>query len=222
MKKLLLLLLCIPLSVQAISLSSLIEKDKSLIVADKKGGQIYVYNSITNQLNVAPALYGKTIADEFSSASDRSTITPSGTFTSTKAFSTHLNEDVTAFLQRGKSLVAIHPVWTGTPAQRRLQRLASPEPEDNRITNGCINVPKSFYFDIIDKLKSGAIVKVLMENESVEDDVSGTEFLTTLSKPKPLVPVIYNEVSASTMSKEAPLVTVDEMAAGAAGAAGLY
>lgn len=219
MKKILLttILLFSVNTVQAVQLSSIINPNESLIVADKKNGKIYTYNAASKEIKSSPALYGKTIADDFASDNDRSTITPSGTFTSSKAFSTHLNEDVTAFLKRGKALFAIHPVWTGTPAQRRPQRLASPEPEDNRITNGCINVPKTFYYDIIDKIKSGTTVKVLMENEVLEDDVSGTDFLTNV---KPVIPVIYNEVKTTTT--EAPLVSVDEMAAGAAGAAGLY
>src|SRR3546814_15668649 len=43
------------------------------------------------------------------------------------------------------SAVSIHPTATGVPAERRVERLASPSPDDNRITHGCINVSPEFY-----------------------------------------------------------------------------
>jgi hypothetical protein len=47
------------------------------------------------------------------------------------------------------SAVSIHPTATGVPAERRAERLASPSPDDNRITHGCINVSPEFYEQII-------------------------------------------------------------------------
>jgi hypothetical protein len=41
--------------------------------------------------------------------------------------------------------VSIHRVRATNPAERRLERLASETPADNRISFGCINVPKDFY-----------------------------------------------------------------------------
>ena len=41
--------------------------------------------------------------------------------------------------------VSMHRVRAHVPAERRLQRLASPTPADNRISYGCINVPVAFY-----------------------------------------------------------------------------
>jgi hypothetical protein len=47
------------------------------------------------------------------------------------------------------SAVSIHPTATGVPAERRVERLASPSPDDNRITHGCINVSPEFYDQIM-------------------------------------------------------------------------
>ena len=41
--------------------------------------------------------------------------------------------------------VSMHRVRALNAAERRLQRLASPTPADNRISYGCINVPAAFY-----------------------------------------------------------------------------
>ena len=39
----------------------------------------------------------------------------------------------------------MHRVRASEPKERRLQRLASPQTDDNRISYGCINVPVDFY-----------------------------------------------------------------------------
>ena len=41
--------------------------------------------------------------------------------------------------------VSMHRVRATNPAERRLERLASPGVDDNRISYGCINVPADFY-----------------------------------------------------------------------------
>ena len=41
--------------------------------------------------------------------------------------------------------VSMHRVITTNPHERRLERLSSPTPDDNRISYGCINVWPQFY-----------------------------------------------------------------------------
>jgi hypothetical protein len=41
--------------------------------------------------------------------------------------------------------VSMHRVRASNPVERRLQRLATATPADNRISYGCINVPVKFY-----------------------------------------------------------------------------
>jgi hypothetical protein len=45
--------------------------------------------------------------------------------------------------------VSMHRVRATNPRERRLQRLASPTPADNRISYGCINVPAVFYDRVV-------------------------------------------------------------------------
>jgi hypothetical protein len=51
--------------------------------------------------------------------------------------------------------ISLHPVVTTNPKERRLERLRSPAPEDRRITYGCINVPPSFYRNVVLKAFAG-------------------------------------------------------------------
>lgn len=44
-----------------------------------------------------------------------------------------------------EAAVSMHRVRPGEPAERRLARLASPSPRDNRISYGCINLPSAFF-----------------------------------------------------------------------------
>ncbi len=61
--------------------------------------------------------------------------------------------------------ISLHPVPTGKPQERRLQRLRSPSPQDNRITYGCINVPAAFYASVVKTTFRGrkGVVYVLPE-----------------------------------------------------------
>jgi hypothetical protein len=61
--------------------------------------------------------------------------------------------------------VSMHRVRTSNAAERRLQRLASATPKDNRISYGCINLPVSFYEHTVKALfePRNGIVYVLPE-----------------------------------------------------------
>ncbi|MFZ3254358.1 MAG: hypothetical protein WA133_08775, partial [Syntrophales bacterium] len=45
--------------------------------------------------------------------------------------------------------ISLHRVHTNKSKERRLQRLATPTPLDNRISYGCINVPAKFYENVV-------------------------------------------------------------------------
>ena len=66
--------------------------------------------------------------------------------------------------------VSMHRVRLTNPAERRLERLATPTADDNRISYGCINVPVSFYETYIRPAatKRRAIIYVLPEVRSLQ------------------------------------------------------
>jgi hypothetical protein len=61
--------------------------------------------------------------------------------------------------------LSMHAVVKGIPSDRRAERLASPTPLDNRISYGCINVPRPFFKDVIQGnfASSGGVVYILPE-----------------------------------------------------------
>ena len=61
-------------------------------------------------------------------------------------------------------------VVTGNRRERRLERLLSPSPTDNRITFGCINVPENFYRQrvLAHFQRSGGVVYVMPDTKPLE------------------------------------------------------
>jgi hypothetical protein len=59
----------------------------------------------------------------------------------------------------------MHRVRANVKAERRLERLASKTPSDNRISYGCINLPVRFYEDVLSPAvqRTGAVIYVLPE-----------------------------------------------------------
>jgi hypothetical protein len=71
--------------------------------------------------------------------------------------------------------ISLHRVITTKPKERRLQRLATPTPLDNRISYGCINVPAKFYETIVRPAFTGAsgVVYILPEVRSLGATFTG-------------------------------------------------
>ncbi|GAB2742188.1 hypothetical protein GCM10027019_22220 [Melaminivora jejuensis] len=67
--------------------------------------------------------------------------------------------------------ISLHRVRPTNPAERRLQRLASPGIADNRISYGCINAPASFYDRFIAPTlgRHDGVVYVLPETQPVAE-----------------------------------------------------
>ncbi len=68
-----------------------------------------------------------------------------------------------------ESGVSLHRVVTSSLRERRLERLATPTPDDNRISYGCINVPAAFYNEVVSPsfTATAGIVYVLPETRPV-------------------------------------------------------
>jgi hypothetical protein len=81
--------------------------------------------------------------------------------------------------------ISLHAVITTNKKQRRLQRLNSPTPADNRITFGCINVPTAFYSNVVKPLFKGksGIVYILPETKTLNE--------VFLAMPRPAVSAVY-------------------------------
>jgi hypothetical protein len=122
------------------------------IILDKTNARVFVFDATGRLQASAPALLGlakgddtvpgigdKKIADI--TAEERTT--PAGRFVAEFGRSSSRGEDVVWVDY--DAAVSMHRVVTTDPKERRLQRLATPTPRDNRISYGCINLPKAFY-----------------------------------------------------------------------------
>lgn len=115
---------------------------KRYIIADKQSGMIHIMDAKGNVLNSSPALFGKRAGDGVAYGQ-----TPAGTFNLTRRTDFKgFGGDIQQFgTDPSGNVFAIHRVTTDKPSQKRLQRLASENPQDARISLGCINVPVDVY-----------------------------------------------------------------------------
>ena len=146
-------------------------KGLPFVILDKVDARLFVFNADGLIRGASAALLGSARGDdsvpgigdrEFADMTPDTRTTPAGRFVSSIGQDTHGQDVVWVDYD---AAVAIHRVITTKPAERRLQRLATPTPLDNRISYGCINVPKRFYETVVAPAFAGTygIVYVLPE-----------------------------------------------------------
>jgi len=143
-----------------------------ILIADKTNGKLTLHFPNTDEEISTPALYGKVKSDiydikVYNGEVKKNNITPSGEYTVTKAYSDKYNRPMLVFIVGKKRLVSIHPVYLGSPKQKRSERLKTSTPSDNRITGGCINVPDEFYYKYLDNLPNGTNLYIKNETEQL-------------------------------------------------------
>jgi hypothetical protein len=120
-------------------------------VVDKRHARVFVFGADGRLRGEAPVLLGLARGDrsvpgigerKMSEIRPEERITPAGRFVSEPGRNLQ-GEDIT-WIDYGAA-VSMHRVRTTNPAEHRLERLASPDIDDNRISYGCINVPAAFY-----------------------------------------------------------------------------
>ena len=124
-------------------------------VIDKAAAQILVFGGDGRLRGAAPGLFGSAIGDHVAPGvaglalreiPGRDRTTPAGRFVG--GFGPSIDAGRVLWVDYDSS-VSLHPTATGVPAEKRAERLASPSPDDNRVTHGCINVSPEFYEQII-------------------------------------------------------------------------
>jgi len=147
------------------------------VIVDKKDAKIFVFDAGGRIRGAAAALLGIARGDhtapgigerKYSEMPTKDRTTPAGRFVAALGMSTR-GEDVLWVDYEGA--VSLHRVVTTKPTERRLERLATPTPLDNRISYGCINVPAKFYEGVVRPAFSGTegIVYVLPEMRPVRE-----------------------------------------------------
>jgi hypothetical protein len=147
-------------------------------VVDKPNAAIFLFDAKGKPLAAEPVLIGIAKGDEASPGVGSKKLadlgpaektTPAGRFLA--KFGIPVGGQRVLWVDYATS-VALHPIPPDAgPREHRRERMLSPTPDDNRITFGCINVPKAFYTKLLSPLfrKKGGYVYVLPDTKPIED-----------------------------------------------------
>jgi len=145
-------------------------------VIDKAAAQILVFGGDGRLRGAAPGLFGSAIGDHSAPGvaglalreiPGRDRTTPAGRFVG--GFGPSIDAGRVLWVDYDSS-VSMHPTATGVPAERRAERLASPSPDDNRVTHGCINVSPEFYEAVVrPTFERGGLFYILPDKASLAE-----------------------------------------------------
>lgn len=145
------------------------------LIIDKVSAQVLAFDPQGRRLGATPALMGLARGDisppgighrPLSAIAPEERITPAGRFLA--SIGENLGGKGILWIDYDAAL-SLHPVVTTRAADRRLERLATAAPDDNRISYGCVNVPVRFYDEIVQPTFKGTmgVVYILPESRSL-------------------------------------------------------
>jgi len=126
-------------------------RDAPFLIVDKRDARVFVFAADATMTASAPVLLGAARGDlsvpgigqrPMNQIRPYERTTPAGRFVG-EAGRNLQGEDVVWVDY--DAAVSMHRVRATNASERRLQRLATPTPDDNRISYGCINVPAAFF-----------------------------------------------------------------------------
>lgn len=146
------------------------------VIVDKVNARVFVFDRQGGLRGAAPALLGLAQGDDsvpgighrkLATITPQERTTPAGRFVA--ALGRDFEQDI-LWIDYDAAL-SLHRVIVGNPRDRRAQRLASPSPQDNRISFGCINVPAAFYDNLVVPAFKGTvgIVYILPDTKPIRD-----------------------------------------------------
>ena len=125
------------------------------MIIDKRRAHLWVFDRAARPKGNAPVLLGSARGDhtvpgigelKLSEIAPADRTTPAGRFKAEVGRNERGEEVVWVDYDAG---VSMHPVLTTNAKEQREQRLATPTPADNRVSFGCINVPKEFHASVV-------------------------------------------------------------------------
>ena len=159
------------------------------IIVDKVNARVFVFDAQGQLKGATSALLGLAVGDDsvpgigqrkLSSIRPAERTTPAGRFVASLDRDIHGQEILWVDYD---TAVSLHPVVKGTLKERRAERLASPSPQDKRISYGCINVPVGFYEKVVSPTftRTNGVVYILPETRSAQQ-VFGSYDVQDLSR----------------------------------------
>jgi hypothetical protein len=140
------------------------------IVVDKRKARLQVHAPDGRLLGSSPVLLGLSRGDRVASGFDErplsqigrdERVTPAGRYLA-RPGRNHRGEDI--IWVDYDAGISMHRVRAISPAEHRMERLASSSASDNRISYGCINVPIAFYDAVLSPVaQRAAVIYVLPE-----------------------------------------------------------
>ena len=151
------------------------------LILDKRDARLFVFAADGRLIDTSPVLLGAAPGDDsvegigtrpMDQVRPEEKTTPAGRFV-TEAGRNAAGEEV-VWVDHGAA-VSMHRVRLVDPKERRLERLASPDPAQRRISYGCINVPVAFFESVVWPMlrTTRAVTYVLPETRSVDEVFAG-------------------------------------------------
>lgn len=162
----------------------------AFVLIDKKQARMYVFDASGKLKSHAPILLGKATGDHtapgvgnkpLSQIKEEEKTTPAGRFKALPGKNTH-GEDIIWIDYH--AAVSMHRIRKVAAEERRFERMATPDASDNRISNGCVNVPVAFYNGVLKPtvMKQGAWVYVLPETRTPQQLFGSYDVGTKVAK----------------------------------------
>jgi hypothetical protein len=151
--------------------------DLPFVIIDKDAAKVFVFDPDGRLLGATTALVGFARGDDtaegvgdapLSAITPEERTTPAGRFLAGFGPSTGAK---TVLWVDYAAAISLHPVVTSNPREHRLQRLKSSNPDDHRISYGCINVPADFYDQVVLEAfaRGSGVVYILPDTRPVEE-----------------------------------------------------
>ena len=145
------------------------------VILDKRDARLFVFDAGGRLIDSSPVLLGAAAGDEsvvgigqrpIAEVRPEERTTPAGRFISRPGRNASGEDVVWVDYDAAVSMHRVRPV---DPKERRLERLASHDPAQRRISYGCINVPVEFFDDVIKPALGAqrAVVYVLPEAKNL-------------------------------------------------------
>jgi hypothetical protein len=142
------------------------------MIIDKRQAHLWVFDRSGKPQGNAPVLLGVARGDhtapgvgdkKLSDITFEERTTPAGRFSAEVGMNARGEDVVWVDYDAG---VSMHRVLTTNPKEQRARRLETPTPNDNRVSYGCINVPKAFFENVVGATVRGgnSVVYVLPES----------------------------------------------------------
>lgn len=140
-------------------------------IIDKKAATLYVFDADRILQAASPVLLGAALGDQsvlgigeraMKDIQPHERTTPAGRFATDPGMNLQGEKIVWVDYDAG---ISMHSVRATNQAERRLQRLQTADPGDNRISYGCINVPAAFFQHTVQPVfgRYRAVVYILPE-----------------------------------------------------------